>query len=99
MEAVPQMTPTEYLAQLQRLARARDPKGIVAFADAHLTDALLDAMTPHQRRLAASATHVAERALGGGSLGPPTGIPVDDDDDDDLTDAAPDDSAAPARIR
>src|SRR5687767_1338664 len=98
MEAVPQMTPTEYLAQLQRLARARDPEGIVAFADAHLTGALLDAMTPHQRRLAASATHVAERALGGGSLGPPTGIPVDDDDDE-LADTAPDDRAAPARIR
>lgn len=72
------MTPAEYLAQLDRLARADDMVGILAFAAEHLTDALLDAMTPQERRSAASATHVAARALGEGALGSPTGVPVDD---------------------
>jgi hypothetical protein len=72
------MIPVEYLTHLRQLARAEDPAGVLAFADAHLTDTLLDRMTPQQRRLAASATHVAARAVGEGSLGPPSGVPVDD---------------------
>ena len=70
----------------------------MAFEREHLTDDLLTAMTPQERRSAASVTHVAARVLGGGSLRPPTGIPVDDDDDE-LADAATDDSTAPARAR
>ena len=92
------MTPTEYLAGIDRLIHTGDEAAIMAFERKHLTDELLDAMTPHERRSAASVTHVAARALGGGSLGPPTGIPVDDDDDD-LADAVADDSTAPARAR
>lgn len=72
------MTPAEYLTQLDRLAHADDMAGILAFAEEHLTDALLAAMTPQERRSAASATHVAARAVGEGALGPPTGVPVDD---------------------
>lgn len=92
------MTPTEYFSRIRSLARARDSAGVLALSDEHLTDALLDAMTPHERRLAHCAIEVAARATGGGALGPPTGIPVDDDDDDDLAEAAADDSASPARI-
>ena len=72
------MTPTEYLAELDRLAHADDMVGILVFAEEHLTDALLDAMTPQERRSAGSATHVAARAVGEGALGPPSGVPVDD---------------------
>ena len=82
------MTPTEYLNQLQRLSHARDDAGIMAFERQHLTDELLDAMTPHERRLAWSATHVAARIVGEGWFGPQTGIPVDDDDEDDLVNVA-----------
>jgi hypothetical protein len=90
------MTPTEYLSGLDQLIRTGDEAAIMAFEREHLTDDLLDAMSPHERRSAASVTHVAARALGGGSLGPPTGVPVDDDDDD-LADAVTEDSTAPAR--
>jgi hypothetical protein len=71
------MTPEEYLAAVGRLARKRDSAGIIAFAHAHLSDKMLGEMTPHQRRLAWSATHVAADVLGIGAEGP-GGIPVDD---------------------
>jgi hypothetical protein len=66
------MTPTEYLDQLQRLAHARDMVGLLAFEQEHLTDALLDEMTPQERRLAYSANHVAARFAGEGALDPPS---------------------------
>lgn len=91
------MTPTEYLNHIQQLARARDMVGIIAFEKEHLTDALLDTMTPQERRLAYSANHVAARFVGEGSLDPPTGIPIDDLEDDELAEATADDSAAPVR--
>jgi hypothetical protein len=71
------MTPTKYLAQVRRLARTRDSAGIIAFAQEHLTEELLREMTPHQRRRAWSATHVAADALGIGATGTPD-IPIDD---------------------
>jgi hypothetical protein len=92
------MTPDEYFDHTRRLSRARDMVGIMAFAKEHLTDKLLDEMTPHQRRLAHSTIHVAAPFVGEGPLDPPTGIPVDDDEDD-LADAATGDSTVPARAR
>ena len=91
------MTPTEYLDQIQHLAHARDMVGIMAFEKEHLTDALLGAMTPQQRRLAYSANHVAAHFVGEGPLDPPTGIPIDDLEDEDLLEAASDASAAPVK--
>ena len=80
--ASPLLTPIEYLSHLRRLARKRDMVGIMAFTDEHLTEEMLDAMTPHERRRVHSVIHVAETAVGEGVLSPPTGIPIDEDDDD-----------------
>ena len=91
------MTPDEYLEHLGQLASARDMVGIMAFAKENMTDALLDEMTPQQRRDAASATHVAAHFVGEGPLDPPRGIPVDDLEDADLAEAASGDGLAPAR--
>ena len=91
------MTPTEYLDQIRRLARARDSAGIMAFAAEHLTDEMLDAMTPHERRRAHASIHVASHAVGEGWLSPPIGIPIDDDDDE-LEEAKADRSGSPIHI-
>lgn len=91
------MTPSEYLKQMHRLARARDLTGILAFTDEHLTEEMLDAMTPHERRRVHSVLHVAELSTGGGALGPPTGIPIDDLEDEALAEATSGDSAVPVR--
>jgi hypothetical protein len=72
------MTPEEYLKRQGRLVQAGKFDEVMAFAYAHLTEEMLDEMTPQQRRLATSATHVAEQVLGGGGYGPPTGIPIDE---------------------
>ena len=89
------MTPKAYLQQLRRLTRADDMAGILAFTDEHLTEQMLDAMTPHERRRVHSVLHVAELSTGDGALDPPRGIPIDDLED--LAEAASGDSAAPAR--
>lgn len=91
------MTPIEYLDHIHKLSRARDMIGIMAFTDEHLTDEMLDEMTPQQRRDVHSALHVAAHFIGEGPLDPPTGIPVDDLEDEDVAEAASGDRAAPVR--
>ena len=91
------MTPEEYFNGTRQLSRARDMVGIMAFAKEHLTDDLLDKLTPHQRRLAHSTIHVAAPFVGEGPLDPPRGIPIDDFEDEELAEAVSGDSAAPVR--
>ena len=92
------MTPTEYLNNVRRLARKRDMVGILALSDEHLTDAMLDQMTPQQRRDVHSAIHVAARFVGEGPLDGTRGIPVDDLEEADLAEVATDACAPRVKI-
>src|SRR5688572_31318029 len=92
------MTPTEYLDHVAKLSRPRDMVGIMAFTDEHLTEEMLDEMTPQQRRDVHGTIHIAAHFVGKGPLDPPTGIPIDDLEDEDLAAAATNDSAAPSEL-
>jgi len=91
------MTPEEYLDHIRQLSHARDMVGIMAFSDEHLTDEMLDAMTPQQRRDVHSVFHIAAPFVGEGPLDPPRGIPVDDLDDA-LDEVISEDSTSRIRI-
>jgi hypothetical protein len=91
------MTPEAYLQQVGRLAEKGAFAELMAFSDEHLSDEMLDAMTPQQRRDVHSVLHIAAPFVGEGPLDPPRGIPVDDLEDD-LVEASPDDGASRVRI-